>query len=331
MSSWKQVSKTIANMQSVVVTSTLLMVAFLQWAPAAVTTQDKPVPEPASPGSIVKELASQVENVLPLVQKGWTKKWMSTLDQLPPVEPRTIVYKEKERMLDESMFYSGRYGSPLSYARAIDLAVSSGFEGEAGSRVFDFGYGSIGHLRMMALADLHVTGVDVEPLLQLMYRDATGPLGRGSVQLLDGRFPKEKELVEKAGNGYSMVISKNVLKRGYIHPSREVSDPRWVIDLGVSDAEFLNQIAKMLNPSGLFMIYNFCPAKAPADKTYIPWSEGESPFTREDFEKAGFNVLEFDVVDDGEARKFAKALGWDQSMDLETELFAWYTIVQKQK
>ena len=67
----------------------------------------------------------------------------------------------------------------------------------------------------------------------------------------------------------------------------------------------------MLKPGGLFVIYNFCPPKAAMDKPYIPWAEGECPFTREELVNAGFEVLEYDVVDDKEARDLGHRLGWD--------------------
>ncbi len=129
----------------------------------------------------------------------------------------------------------------------------------------------------------HATAVDVDPLLPEIYKDASGAFGSGSVQLLHGRFPFETTLVEDAGTGYDLVVSKNTLKRGYIHPSRTPTSPRHVIDLGVDDEIFLAAIAKLLKTQGLFVIYNFCPPKAAEDKPYIPWAEGESPFTQEQF------------------------------------------------
>ncbi len=60
-------------------------------------------------------------------------------------------------------------------------------------------------------------------------------------------------------------------------------------------------------------------------------AEGESPFTRDAFQLAGFEILHFDVVDDLDARRLGHALGWDAvgGMKLETDLFAWYTIVRR--
>jgi hypothetical protein len=286
---------------------------------------------PAKAGEEIARLAAEVDAAKSVIKSPWVSEWMSTVAKLPPVEPKTVTYNERDLVVDEQLFYSSRYGSPLAYARALDLAVAAGFQGDVPSKIFDFGYGSIGHLRMLALTGHRCVGVDVAPLLKVLYADASGPLGKGSVELLDGRFPKEQELVAKTGKDFDLVISKNVLKRGYIHPTRDVSDKRMLIELGVDDDTFLDSVAEMLRPNGLFVIYNFCPAKSPADKPYVPWAEGESPFSREAFEKAGFDVLQFDVNDDREARRLAHALQWDASggMDLEKDLFAWYTIARK--
>ncbi len=288
-------------------------------------------PGPALPGSVIAKLASDIESVESVVSNTWVVEWLSQVRRLPPVESRTELVNNREVVIDEAMFYFARYGSPLSYARALDLASSAGFEGKPGSRVFDFGYGSIGHLRMLALSGHTVTGVDVAPFLQAMYRDASGKLDSGTVSVLHGRFPKDQDLVERVGDQYDLVMSKNVLKRGYIHPAREVSDPRMTIDLGVEDDVFLAKIASMLKPGGVFVIYNFCPAKAADDQPYIPWADGESPFSRDAFQNAGFEVIHFDVNDDAEARRMGSALGWDGpgGMNLEADLFAWYTVVRK--
>jgi SAM-dependent methyltransferase len=288
-------------------------------------------PGPAEPGSVVAKLAADIESVESVVSNDWVVEWLSQVRRLPPVESHTVTVNNKDVVVDEAMFYSARYGSPLSYARALDLAASAGFEGKPGSKVFDFGYGSIGHLRMLALRGHAATGVDVAPFLKTMYRDAGGKLGDGSVSVIDGRFPKDDDIVSRVGDNYDLVLSKNVLKRGYIHPAREVTDARMVIDLGVDDDTFLSKVASLLKPNGIFVIYNFCPAKAADDKPYIPWADGESPFSREAFQKAGFEVIHFDVIDDAEARRMGSALGWDGpgGMNLETDLFAWYTVVRK--
>jgi SAM-dependent methyltransferase len=305
----------------------LLVCYVALWTSSFAIAQD--ASPPTKKGEMIEQLAAAIDSVESIVSNLWVIEWLKQVKNLPSVEPRTVESNGKQIVIDEATFYYSRYGSPLSYARVLDLAVTAGFEGNEGARIFDFGYGSIGHLRMLALSGQHVVGVDVAPFLKLMYRDASGPLGSGSVQVFDGKFPADQDLAQIVGGAFDLVLSKNVLKRGYIHPSREVPDKRMVIDLGVDDPSFLAHVSSMLKPSGLFVIYNFCPPKAAADQDYIPWAEGESPFTREAFVDAGFEVVHFDVVDDAEARRLGQALGWDASMDLEKDLFAWYTIVRK--
>ncbi|MFM8408630.1 MAG: class I SAM-dependent methyltransferase [Pirellulaceae bacterium] len=285
----------------------------------------------AAPGSVIAKMGQEVEKVQPFVTGQWTKKWIAEVANLEKVRPRRIQVKAQETLADESLFYSGRYGSPLTYARALDLAEKHSFSPKDGSKVFDFGYGSIGHLRMLAQMGIDVTACDVDPLLPILYSECSGPYRSGRIQLLDGKFPADSSLVQKAGDSYDLFLSKNTLKLGYIHPTREPASPRHVIDLGVTDEVFLRQVASMLKPQGLFVIYNFCPPKAPDDKPYIPWAEGESPFTKELFEAAGFEVLEWNVVDDKPARDLGRLLSWDTDggMDLENGLFAWYTIARK--
>ena len=287
--------------------------------------------QPPQPGATVEKLSSVVPEVQALVAGPWTKRWCESIAKLSPIAPKSISWNGKEVVIDEAMFYSARYGSPLAYARALDLAERNGFRPQENARVVDFGYGSIGHLRMLALSGIDATGIDVAPMLTKIYEGADGRLEKGNVRLLHGRFPVDEHIANDVGNGYDLFLSKNTLKKGYIHPSREVPDERMVIRLGVSDREFLNKVHALLKPNGLIVIYNFCPAKAGESKPYVPWSEGESPFTRDGFDSCGFEVLEFDIVDDVEARKLARALAWDTEggMDLEKDLFAWYTIARK--
>ena len=311
--------------------SSLLVISSLWALGWAVEALAQETERAATPGSVVAELAKEVPKVQPFLQGKWTKLWAEQAGQLPHVQPRTVKVGKRDVLVDESLFYAGRYGSPLTYVRALDLAEKHGFAPTKGARVFDFGYGSIGHLRMLAQTGLQVTAVDVDELLPVMYENCSGPCGSGSVQLLNGRFPAEAALVQQAGVGYDLFLSKNTLKRGYIHPAREPASPRHVIELGVTDEIYLQQVAAMLKSGGLFCIYNFCPPKAAADKPYITWADGECPFTREQFIAAGFEVLDFDVVDDKPARELGHLLGWDAEggMNLHTDLFAWYTIARK--
>src|SRR5690606_11718380 len=69
--------------------------------------------------------------------------------------------------VDEERYYSTKYGSPLAYARALDVAAAAdpALTSLAGKRVLDYGYGTIGHLRLMASLGAHAVGVDVDSFL----------------------------------------------------------------------------------------------------------------------------------------------------------------------
>jgi len=177
----------------------------------------------------------------------------------------------------------------------------------------------------------------VDPFLAALYAEP-GDRGRfppealfaGSVRLIHGRFPAEGAVTSAVGGGYSLVLSKNVLKNGYIHPAEPVP-PRQRIDLGVPDEAFVKAIHDALEPGGLFLLYNICPPPAAPGKKYIPYADGRSPFPRPMLEKNGFEVLAFDVDDGPNMRAIAKSFGWEEEMkmDLEKAIFVWYTLAKR--
>lgn len=237
----------------------------------------------------------------------------------------------------ERFYYLTRYGTPVAYARALEIA--SPFLGGSvdGKRVFDFGHGGIGQLRMLASLGADVVGCDISEVIAAMYAGDLGEVPRadvagegenGSVDLLVGRFPAEKDLVDRAGAGYDLVMSKNTLKLGYIHPERE-ADPRTVIDLGATDEEFLDAVHAMLNPSGIFMIYNLYPKPSAPDEPYRTWADGRCPFARELCEARGFEIVIYNRDDTDAARTLGRTLGWEDSLDLEADLFGMVTILRK--
>lgn len=238
---------------------------------------------------------------------------------------------------DERFYYTTRYGSSLGYARAIDILGQNGVSTFDGLRVMDFGCGAIGHLRMMAGSGATVVGVDVEPMLPALYNrlEDSGAIrvGKrtGHLSIVTGRWPAQDATRTAVGDGYDLILSKNTLKNGYINPAEEV-DPRMLVNLGVPQDEFVRSMFSALRPGGWALIYNFSPAPAPPGKPYIPWADGRCPFPREMLESAGFRVVAFDEVDDEAGRALARALGWDrppQGMNLETDLFARYTLLQR--
>lgn len=315
--------------------------------------------------STVEVLRQEAAAVMPLATQRGTRRFLMSASWLPfPGTHRLYQSRDRTRAitadawealpegeradftlqeLDEQFFYYTRYGSPIAYTLALDLACThlGGGDCFGKKRVVDFGYGGVGHLRMLASIGVHATGVDIDPLIHLLYQRAgvTGDVPgvgltddeapNGSLTLVQGRWPGETQARADVGDGYDLFLSKNTLKRGYIHPEQEV-DPRMLVHLGVDDAAYLAAVAGCLRPGGLFVIYNLSPKQR--EDRYLPWADGRSPFGREALEAAGFEVIAFDVDDSERARVMGRALRWDAAqrpMDLENDLFALYTIARK--
>jgi SAM-dependent methyltransferase len=288
------------------------------------------------------------------------KDFVRATPELPAIAPRKLFLDEAKKTylteaaagsmteeqrkslkltpVDESLYYTTKYGSPLAYARPLDLLGQHGLEDASGLKVLDFGYGTAGHLRLLAGLGAEVTGVDVDPLLRALYSapEDQGVIknrrGRdGRLRLIDGRFPADQSVVRSVGKNYDLILSKNTLKRGYVHPERPV-DPRRLLGLGVDDAQFVRALHNALKPGGRVMIYNICPAPSPPGQPYKNWADGRCPFAREVWESVGFRVIAFDRDDSEAIRTVAQALGWDRGdspMDLKNDLFAWYSLMEK--
>jgi len=133
------------------------------------------------------------------------------------------------------------------------------------------------------------------------------------------------------GQGYDLFLSKNTLKKGYVHPDLPV-EKRRLLNLEVDDATFVRAIRDALKPGGWVMIYNICPAPSKPGEPYKNWADGRCPFPRPLWEAAGFEVLAFDHDDTVAIRRIAHALDWDKGdspMDLDADLFAWYSLMRK--
>jgi hypothetical protein len=216
--------------------------------------------------------------------------------------------------LDEEYFFTTKYGSALSYVLALEKLPLDTVQG---LKVLDYGYGYITHLRLLQALGADARGVDADPLLPVLY---------AGENVYGGRFPDDAELVRAIGQGYGLFLSKNTLKMGFVHPSQPHER---TLKLKASDDEYLAAVAALLEPKGWALVYNIYPAQKP---DYIPWAEGKTPFAREAWERAGFDVLEFDRDDTARCREVARALGWDKgedAMDLEHDLFATYTLARK--
>jgi hypothetical protein len=315
-------------------------------------------PTPPAKESTVDAIRREASALDPFVHTGLAKEFLAAASGLPREPPRHLwrdadkkryytdaqasALDDAERRalvpqdVDEELFYVARFGTPVAYARPLEiLGMERG--GLAGKWVIDFGFGQIGQLRMLAGIGAKVTGVDVDPLLRALYSAPSdqGPFGdhRGEVRVIIGSFPADAGVRDAVRGGYDLFLSKNVLKRGYIHPERPAEE-KHLIRLGVDDETFVRTIFGMLVPGGRALLYNLAPAQAPPDKPYIPWADGRCPFARELWEKAGFKVIEFDRDDTAVARAMGHTLGWDEGedkMDLEHDLFGTYTLVEKPK
>lgn len=314
---------------------------------------------------VLQRLFDEAEALKPQAVSGLTLRMLEAVQALPPASPRKVYLNESTREyfspaerdrlpeaqrarvvpveLDEYRYYYTKYGSPLAYLRPIEIAAANGLSDVAGKRIADFGYGSIGHLRLLASLGAHTYGIDPDSYLDALYSDRADqgsvPLARslrrvapGTINLAHGYWPKDAPILERVGQGFDLFVSKNTLKKGYVKPERK-TDRRQQVQLGVSDEAFLRTVFNTLNPGGLFLIYNISPKQA--DKGgYNPQADGRSPFTREQYERAGFQVIAIDQNDDSAVRSMGRALGWDKTSsgevtDLSQSIFALYTIVRR--
>lgn len=327
-------------------------------------------PDPNFKSRVVEGLVSEAEKLRPLVKSEAVKALLDAVPALPEPSPR-LLFRSKDRRsaLSASEFdampeaeranyqpyprppmfyyYTG-YGSPLIYVRPLDLIAQregwGGVDGFKGKKIVDFGYGLIGHLRLLAMRGADVTGIEVSPVLRALYSEPgdtgeiKGPEGsgvQGRLRLLHGFWPGEARVKADAGEGYDLFISKNVLKRGYIHPpkDREV-DERQLIKLGVDDATFLKEMHRVLKPGGYALIYNISPAQNPkdGDKPYLPHADGEFPFDRAAAEQAGFEVIAFDQPDHEAVLDVWMALGINGNLTREEQskdVFALWTLLRR--
>jgi SAM-dependent methyltransferase len=300
----------------------------------------------------VARIRRDAEALAPLVTTGLAREFLKASSTLPAVRPRTLYYdpttktymteqaaakldaEERDKLqkqpVDETFYYNTRYGSPLAYARPLELLGKAGLDGLAGRKVLDFGCGGLGPQRLMAALGADVVGVDVDPMLAALYSEPEdqGAVKDGRVSLVIGRYPADEEIKAKVGGGYDLILSKNTLKRGYVHPD----SGRTFIDLGMGDDTVLKTLHAALKSGGRVLIYNLGPAPSEAGQPYKAMADIRTPFSRAGWEGAGFQVEAFDQDDTAAARDMAAALGWDKgpgAMDLKKDLFATYTLVRK--
>jgi len=333
----------------------VLLLAAVAASDRAATSQSSALP--AAAASQPSALPGEARKLQPLARSVLGRTFLKAAEGAPPFTPRTVYRRGKARewrdaagfakltaadraawtpmTIDEDTYQGLFYGSPLAYLLPLERLGAAGFGTLREKRVVDFGHGGIGQLRLFAELGAEAVGIDVDSLQPVLYSAPAdqGSFGKagGSVKLVHGRFPADPRVVAAVGGGYDLFLSKNTLKRGYIHPAEKV-DPRMLVNLAVDDRAFLKSVASTLKPGGWFVIYNLCPAPNAPGKSYIPWADGRCPFSAEDLATAGFETLVRDAVDDRAARALGAALGWDKppdGMKLEDDLFALVTIARK--
>jgi hypothetical protein len=294
------------------------------------------------------------------------KQFLDQIESLPPKLTRTIYSQPstrrtvspaafaaldaaareglQKREVQEERYYSTFYGSPLAYVRTLDVAAKFGLKSLSGQRIFDYGYGAIGAPRLIAAAGANFVGVDVDEFLRAVYNDPSdqGTIAgvggsKGSLKLVHGFFPNDEKVRAEIGRDFDVIVSKNTLKKGFVTPEptekqktqRPSATPmKPMIDIGMPAVDYLKHFASTLKPEGLFVIYNI--GSLQREDSYVPSADIRSPFTRAEFEAAGFRVLAFDENDDVAVRAMGAALGWEPSMgDLSKNLFALYTVLAK--
>lgn len=317
----------------------------------------KPADEPPPP-PITEKMRADAQALAPLVKSELAKQFLAATAQLKEPTPRTI-YRNREkgialtkrafdalpaeeqaalvaREYPPQFYYETGYGSPLVYVRLLDLAAPHMKRTER-PRLLDFGFGSIGQLHLLAHCGVDAHGVDVEPVFAALYSEPgdTGRIGPGAASVHIGQWPADDALAKAIGGGFSIITSKNTLKKGYIHPTPpagQTVDPKKLVHLGVSDEVYLKRVHDALLPGGVFVVYNICPPQAPPDQEYIPWADGLSPFQREMLEKAGFEVISFDTVDQEWVIDCFEKLGYAEGKsreELAKAYLCWFTIARR--
>lgn len=292
------------------------------------------------------------------------RTFVAVADDLPAMgEPRTIYFRRAdrstltpeehaalpeeerstyaERAVGESMYY-GLFSTPLAYLRALDLASQAGLTSVDGARVADFGFGNLGQLRMLASMGADATGIEIDGMHDCVFRmpgdqgavDRAPEAGAGEpgrVSLVFGQYPATDAIRSAVGTGYALFMSKNTLKKGYIHPERP-ADPKQLVHLGVDDETFARAVYDALAPGGLFIIYNLYPKPAAPDEPYVPWASGECPFERTLLETVGFTVVAWNTDDTDKARAMGRVLGWNEGQtdaDYADGMNAMFTILRR--
>ena len=150
--------------------SILLCLVCLQTPPSPGRAQEPAAAVPETPVAALKREALALE---PLVTSPLAHDFLKATESLPAMIPPRAVYRddaaktykiettdaplakdEKSKLtrvnLDDSFYWTTKYGSPLAYTRPLEVLGRSGLERATGLKILDFGFGTIGHLRLLA-------------------------------------------------------------------------------------------------------------------------------------------------------------------------------------
>ena len=167
----------------VLVSASLSVGVLLAGAPLA--AQSTPTAEPApAAAKVTDKMKRDAAAINSIVKSDLAKAFLSATSKLAEPETRTV-YRNREkgvavskrafeamgaeekasftaREYPPAFYYETGYGSPLVYARVLDLAAPHFIRGER-PKLLDFGYGTIGQLQLLAHCGFDARGVDVEP------------------------------------------------------------------------------------------------------------------------------------------------------------------------
>jgi hypothetical protein len=280
-------------------------------------------------GGGVAQLTREAEAARPLVKSRWGREFLDVSARLPSIPPRRL----GNESIDEVAYYYGESESPIFFAHLLDLLGQNDTRHLVGRHVLDLRLSAIGPLLMLAAAGADVVGVNSSARLQSLYGlsgdQGTVPLlGRevsGHLSLVSGQFPTDPATRSAVGGSYDAILVKNLLKRGYIHPTEALPnravDTR--VDLGMPDDDYLRLLLALLRPGGRLLVYNLGPASSASAEQYNPHADCRNPFPQAIWQAVGFRVLDYDRSDTAAVEEFGPAL------HLGRDLFATYTLAER--
>lgn len=321
------------------------------WSPAALSAEAHKVAEVCDTAAVVDwmsraaelpELEPVVLHVGPRRQGGmdrevFTEERLEALMAEPDATPRSDL---QTFTFGPDRYYATSYGTPIAYApmlqHAAEFLATHGTDSFEGMKVLDFGYGQLGQVAMLARCGARVHGVEVDPLVHTLYEvsEAAGEVrsndGRiGSISLYLGEWFGDEDFRSQTGDGFDLLLFRNVLKKGYVTPDvpMEGFDP---IDVGGSPERGAEIIAAALAPGGIAIVYNLGSGPHVRDDgSYNNPADVRDPFGRASWEAAGLEVVVYEADGSALMREAGVAIGWAETVEELAPLNARYTLVRR--